>query len=70
MGTSVSPCATVSLKVLGWYRVAAAGGSEESTVKIITLPGYIIMNGASITFEETVGRGLHSSTFQLNLSRF
>jgi hypothetical protein len=53
------------IRKLAAATVAAAADSVAATAGVLSLP----TAGASAEFRVT-GRGLHSSTFQLNLSRF
>ena len=56
--------AFLSLMVLGWYRIPDAARSKTgNVVKIITYAGFIILDGAEMTFEEVVGKVFSEAGF-------
>jgi hypothetical protein len=56
--------AYLSLTVLGWYRVPdLIRASTGSFVKIITHAGFITLDGAEMTFEETTGHVFSEAGF-------
>jgi len=58
--------AFLSLMVLGWYRIPDAARSKTgNVVKIITYAGFIILDGAEMTFEEVVGKVFSEAGFDV-----
>ena len=58
--------AFLSLMVLGWYRIPDAARSKTgNVVKIITYAGFIILDGAEMTFEEVVGNVFSEAGFDV-----
>ena len=58
--------AFLSLMVLGWYRIPDAPRSKTgNVVKIITYAGFIILDGAEMTFEEVVGNVFSEAGFDV-----
>ena len=52
--------------VLGWYRIPDAARSKTgNVVKIITYAGFIILDGAEMTFEEVVGKVFSEAGFDV-----
>ena len=62
--------AFLSLMVLGWYRIPDAARSKTgNVVKIITYAGFIILDGAEMTFEEVVGKVFSEAGFDVGNGR-
>lgn len=58
--------AFLSLMVLGWYRIPDPARSKTgNVVKIITYAGFIILDGAEMTFEEVVGKVFSEAGFDV-----
>ena len=62
--------AFLSLMVLGWYRIPDPARSKTgNVVKIITYAGFIILDGAEMTFEEVVGKVFSEAGFDVGNGR-
>eukprot|EP00240_Pyramimonas_obovata_P000059 CAMPEP_0118924282 /NCGR_PEP_ID=MMETSP1169-20130426/2487_1 /TAXON_ID=36882 /ORGANISM="Pyramimonas obovata, Strain CCMP722" /LENGTH=1351 /DNA_ID=CAMNT_0006865379 /DNA_START=110 /DNA_END=4165 /DNA_ORIENTATION=+ len=62
--------AFLSLTVLGWIRIPPKAGihGSRSTIKIITHPGHILVDGSTLEFEDLVGEVFVEAGFALDSS--
>ena len=60
--------AFLSLTVLGWIRIPPKAGihGSRSTIKIITHPGHILVDGSTLEFEDLVGEVFVEAGFALD----
>mmetsp|Transcript_17725 Transcript_17725/g.29790 ORF Transcript_17725/g.29790 Transcript_17725/m.29790 type:complete len:332 (+) Transcript_17725:274-1269(+) len=58
--------AFLSLTVLGWVRIPAATPGAIPSIKIVTQPGHILIDGNSLSFEDLVGRVFADAGFSVD----